>query len=63
VVFRREDDRGWRIEGPGKEGTDRRDIARAEDGGGREERSSRFRVADVFALSDALSDSASEFEP
>jgi hypothetical protein len=59
VVFYGEDGRGWRIEGPREEGIDGRAAVGAGDGGGREERSGKFRVVDPFALSDAVS----EFEP
>jgi hypothetical protein len=63
VVLRGEDGRGWREEELREEGMDGWGVVRAGDGGGREERSGRFRVVDVFALSDAVSNSASEFEP
>jgi hypothetical protein len=44
------------------EGMDVRDVVRAGDGGGREERSWGFRVLYAFALSDAVSNSESEFQ-
>jgi hypothetical protein len=47
--------------GDRNEGTDRRDVVGAGDGGGREERSGELRVVYAFALSDAVSNSESEF--
>jgi hypothetical protein len=62
TIFRREDRRTWWIEGGSDERRDRKDTVRAGDGGGREERSEGVRVVDAFTLSDAISNSASEFE-